>query len=212
MKDFLCGLNRSTIMQDKWNERYKSEEFIYGLEPNEFFAKMLEPKLRGKLLLPGEGEGRNAIYAASIGWDVHAFDQSDVAAAKAMIYARLNKFTFEYEINDCANFDMVENYYDAVGLIYLHLEPKLRKAFHQKLARNIKAGGIIIGEFFSSNQIMFDSGGPKDPELLYDVETIRDDFSELAHIKVEEKMITLHEGLLHNGTASVIRLIGMKGC
>lgn len=199
-------------MKNKWNERYDTEEFIYGLEPNEFFAKKLEPKLRGKLLLPGEGEGRNAIYAASIGWDVHAFDQSDVAAAKAMTYARLNKFVFEYEINDCANFDMVENYYDAVGLFYLHLEKNLRRTFHKKLAKNIKPGGVLIGEFFSTKQIMFDSGGPKDPDLLYTVEDLKDDFSELIHLKIEEKMISLHEGLLHNGTAWVIRLSGMKGC
>ena len=199
-------------MKEFWNQRYDAEDFVYGLEPNEFFAANLEPKYRGKLLLPGEGEGRNAFYAASIGWDVHAFDQSEVAAAKAMALARLNRFVFEYEINDCEHFQMVPNYYDAVGLIFLHLPPDLRKNFHRQLVRKIKPGGLIIGEFFSKKQIVLNTGGPRDPEMLYSLEDIEEDFMGLEFQVLEEKNIHIREGKLHDGMVSVIRFTGILKC
>jgi hypothetical protein len=37
----------------------------------------------GRILFPAEDEGRNAVYAASLGWEVHAFDISERAKDKA---------------------------------------------------------------------------------------------------------------------------------
>ena len=63
-----------------WDERYSSEEYVYGTEPNQFFKEQIDKiTVPGKLLLPGEGEGRNAIYAARSGWQVDVFDQSRTA-------------------------------------------------------------------------------------------------------------------------------------
>jgi len=64
---------------DFWNERYIAEEYVYGKEPNFFFFRnFINQKLQtpGKLLLPAEGEGRNAIFAAGHGYQVTAFDFS----------------------------------------------------------------------------------------------------------------------------------------
>lgn len=48
-------------MKDFWNERYSREEFIYGKQPNEFFKEQLDKLKTGSILLPAEGEGRNAL-------------------------------------------------------------------------------------------------------------------------------------------------------
>lgn len=45
----------------------------YGTEPNAFFKAQLDQLTPGRLLLPAEGEGRNAVYAAKKGWEVAAF-------------------------------------------------------------------------------------------------------------------------------------------
>ncbi|HSL87766.1 MAG TPA: hypothetical protein VK870_00530, partial [Ignavibacteriaceae bacterium] len=66
-----------------WDERYSAEEYVYGKDPNEFFEEHLSKLNPGRLLLPGEGEGRNAIFAAKLGWQVDANDQSIVAKSKA---------------------------------------------------------------------------------------------------------------------------------
>ena len=48
---------------DFWNQRYASDEFVYGIHPNQFFKEFIDSQKPGKLLLPCEGEGRNAVYA-----------------------------------------------------------------------------------------------------------------------------------------------------
>jgi hypothetical protein len=57
-----------------WDDRYGKIEFAYGEQPN--FLKEQLIKIPAGSIFPAEGEGRNAIYAATQGWNVHAFDQS----------------------------------------------------------------------------------------------------------------------------------------
>lgn len=65
-------------MKELWDKRYNTDQFIYGTTPNGFLKSELDKLKAGKLLLPGEGEGRNAIYAASRGWSVEAFHTSQL--------------------------------------------------------------------------------------------------------------------------------------
>jgi len=55
-----------------WEERYSDEEYIYGKDPNVFFRTELGKLNPNSILLPADGEGRNAIFAAKTGWDVTA--------------------------------------------------------------------------------------------------------------------------------------------
>jgi hypothetical protein len=57
-------------VKDFWNNRYDEEAYAYGLSPNIFFKEQLDLLPRGSILLPAEGEGRNAIYALNVGWEV----------------------------------------------------------------------------------------------------------------------------------------------
>jgi hypothetical protein len=57
-------------MSQFWDQRYQTEEYAYGKEANAFFSAQLKKTAPGCLLLPGEGEGRNAVYAAKKGWMV----------------------------------------------------------------------------------------------------------------------------------------------
>jgi hypothetical protein len=57
-----------------WDDRYGKIEFAYGEQPNNFLKEQLIKIPAG--IISAEGEGRNAIYAATQGWNVHAFDQS----------------------------------------------------------------------------------------------------------------------------------------
>ncbi|MDO4232354.1 MAG: hypothetical protein Q4D19_09490 [Lautropia sp.] len=53
-------------------------------------------------------------------------------------------------------------------------------------------------------------GGPDKLESLFSREQIRQDFDSLDVLLLEEQEITLHEGLLHNGTGAVIRFVGRR--
>lgn len=54
-------------MKEFWNDRYGQLEFAYGIEPNVFFKQELDELKEGTILLPAEGEGRNAISTAKKG-------------------------------------------------------------------------------------------------------------------------------------------------
>ena len=58
----------------KWDERYKEEKFAYGKEPNLFFKEWLPKFKPGSILMPADGEGRNGVYAAKLGWKVTSFE------------------------------------------------------------------------------------------------------------------------------------------
>ena len=76
-------------MNHFWDLRYDVGDYVYGTQPNHYFREILSSMSPGRLLLAGEGEGRNAVYAASLGWEVFAFDISMVAKKKAMELAFL---------------------------------------------------------------------------------------------------------------------------
>ena len=63
-------------MKEFWNQRYSDSEYAYGKKPNRFFKREIDRLNPGSLFLPGEGEGRNAVYAATKGWNGHALDSS----------------------------------------------------------------------------------------------------------------------------------------
>lgn len=195
---------------NKWDERYLSEDFFYGKKPNVFFADYIStlPE-RGKMLLPAEGEGRNAIFAASEGWQVEAFDSSQVAQQKALAFAKSQALEISYEIDDLDNFAPKPEHYDMIALIFVHMPNKMRKEFHQKMMQSLKKGGILLIESFAREQINNHSGGPQNIEMLHDTEILKNDFAELSIIKLCQEQLSLDEGR-HQGKADVLRFIGKK--
>jgi SAM-dependent methyltransferase len=193
-----------------WDNRYSAEEYAYGTKPNAFFADELRKIKPGKILLPAEGEGRNALFAAINGWEVTAFDNSKIAKEKALKLIRKYNVDIDYHIADYFTFPSKIDNFDAVSLIYAHINSSMRKSAHKRLITFIKPGGKILIEGFSRHQLNFNSGGPKDPTLLYSSEDLLDDFNELSEVEIFETETELNEGLYHRGIASIIRLIGIK--
>lgn len=194
-----------------WDERYSGEEFIYGTEPNQFFKEQIDkiPK-PGKLILPGEGEGRNAVYAARAGWQVDALDQSNIAKQKALMLAQQYGVQINYKVIDLNNFSPEKSNYNAAAVIFVHLPPIERVELHKKLIGSLTKGGIILLELFSMNQLGKESGGPQDISMLSSVEEIQSDFENMKTILIEETNLYLTEGSKHSGEASVIRFVGKK--
>lgn len=197
-------------MHQHWNERYSTDLYIFGKDPNKFFKDELEKINPGRILLLGEGEGRNGVYAASKGWQVDAVDFSDIAKQKAMMLAEENKVTLNYIISDIAEYKAAPETYDAVGLIFVHLDKAVRERVHSDLINSLKPGGTIIIEVYEKDQINMNSGGPKDLDLLYSLEEIVEDFADLDFITLSKESLYLYESILHHGDAWVIRFVGRK--
>jgi 2-polyprenyl-3-methyl-5-hydroxy-6-metoxy-1,4-benzoquinol methylase len=199
----------------RWDDRYRDEAFAYGEEPNQYLEEQLHKLPAGSILFPAEGEGRNAVFAARKGWKVSAFDISAEGKKKAIQLAEKNKVSIDYQVGTLQALDYKEEQFDAIALIYAHFPADIKSALHRELDKYLRIGGTIIFEAFSKSHIAFIErdekvGGPKDVASLFSVEEISHDFPNYEVIELKEKEIELHEGLYHNGQASVIRFVGRK--
>jgi SAM-dependent methyltransferase len=197
-------------MSDFWNERFSKTEYVYGKEPNEFLKQEIENLNPGKILFLGEGEGRNAVYAATLGWDVDAFDQSEQGKRKAELLAEEKNVKINYQLADLHNHPFPPNYYDAVALIYFHIHEDFRNTVFHQAANSLKGNGRIILELYDQDQVNFESGGPREKEMLYSLESAVNDFINLDFEKLSKEIIVLNESPVHQGKASVIRFVGIK--
>lgn len=201
---------QENMMREMWNQRYSGKEYVYGEEPNAIFRSFIDSNKPGSILLPGEGEGRNAVYAARKGWRVFAYDFSENAAKKARLLAEKNRVNFEYQNVVFEKFEPPENRFDAIALIYVHLPSSQRPKFFRNLISALKPGGKIVMEVFSKTQLLNDTGGPKTDDLLYDFDELRRTFKEMKFEKLVEQIIELYEGKFHGGMADVLRMIAIK--
>ena len=198
------------FMQSFWNTRYSQPTYAYGTQPNEFFKEFLGKLQPGRLLLPAEGEGRNAVYAAQQGWAVDAFDFSEAARQKALQLAGAACLDIRYDISTVQDFTAPANTYDLIGLIYAHLPSTERRAFHRRLITYLRPSGYIVLEAFHKEQLGRESGGPQNPDMLYSRTDLLEDFDGMDILTIEESYTELREGPFHHGSACVVRLIARK--
>jgi SAM-dependent methyltransferase len=196
-------------MKDFWNSRYSANNYSYGKEPNVFFKEQIDKLKPGTLLLPAEGEGRNAVYASSKGWKVTAYDFSQEGIKKAESLAREFNTYFDYQLSTHEEFETEEKF-DVIALIYTHMPSQTRRKIHKKLGQYLKPNGYIIIEAFTKEQIGNKSGGPQNIDMLYSMEDLKEDFEYLEVIYLEDIEVELDEGEFHHGKANIIRFMGQK--
>lgn len=204
----------SNAWTDRWNERFSNTDFVYGELPNEYFREQINKLPVGKILLPAEGEGRNGVYAAKLGWQVSAFDISEQGRTKALKLAEKNKVTLDYQVGEQLP-TYREGEFDVMALIFGHFPAAIKSTLHKALTTFVRPGGIVIFEAFSKNHLQYNSnnetvGGPKELAMLFSKEELLQDFADFDVLELEEKVIDLNEGPFHSGTGSVMRFVGRK--
>jgi SAM-dependent methyltransferase len=202
-------------MKDFWNDRYGRAEYAYGKEPNVFFKEQLALLQPGKILLPAEGEGRNAVYAAEKKWQVSAYDWAENAHKKAMQLAEEKKVNLDYQICSLSDLNFEPESFDALGLIYVHFPNAIRPINFDRLTNYLKPGGSIILEGFSPNHLQYQAkqpsvGGPKSDDFLYSIEDMKLHFNGYRFKILKQQVITLEEGDCHVGETEVVRMHAIK--
>ncbi|MCF8245842.1 MAG: class I SAM-dependent methyltransferase [Saprospiraceae bacterium] len=202
-------------MKAFYNERYRQPDYAYGELPNEYLKTQLPKFTVGSILFPAEGEGRNAVYAASLGWEVSAFDISEEGQKKAQQLASKRQVALDYQVSGFESLPYLPEQFDAIALIYAHFPTAMKPAFFRILNTYLRKHGVVIFEAFSKKHIAYNSvnekaGGPKDLDMLYSIEEIKTYFNDFEIIELMEQEVTLQEGLYHNGAGAVIRFVGRK--
>jgi len=195
--------------QEFWNSKFSRDGFLYGIKPNTFIASKIKMFPRGgKVLCLGEGEGRNAIFLAKRGLTVTAIDASDIGLSKLHFRSIEEDVKIETICADLNEWEVKETY-DVIVASYLHMYKNEREDLFEKIEESLNPNGYFIGEFFSTKQLNYTSGGPKDEDLLYTVDDFKKHFA-LCEKEIKEQVTILDEGKGHQGEACVIRVIVQK--
>ena len=194
-----------------WDSRYAEQGFAYGLSPNVFLASFVDRFKAGhKVLVIGDGEGRNGVWLAEQGCSVVSVDSSRVGVEKAKGLATEKGVEIEAVCADLNDWNWPESEFDFVVIIYVHFPPGIRELLHQKVIAALKPGGQLIMESFTPEQLNYSSGGPPVLEMLYTVEMMKSDFKLLEIQQLEECVTELNEGKYHCGEGAVVRLVAKK--
>ena len=192
-----------------WNARYALPGFAYGTEPNDI-VRALAPRLRSPVLSLGEGEGRNAVFLAQQGLEVHAVDLSAAGLEKAAALAKERNVRLTTEVVDLADYDLGTARWGSVLAIWCHLPSWVRTKVHRSVVSALRPGGLFVMEVYTPRQLAFDTGGPKNLDLLYEPEVTRGELDGLIIERCEESERLVEEGEWHRGKSAVLQVVARK--
>lgn len=197
---------------DFWNARYANDDYIFGTAPNQFLASqadLIQPGMRAFAV--ADGEGRNSVWLAEHGAQVHAVEVSPLALAKARALAQTRGVNIQFEQADLLNWRWPEAEYDLVAAIFIQFaSPAQRIPIIAGIRRALKPGGVLILQGYTPKQIEFATGGPASPENMYTESLLREWFGDwqIRHLREHEDFIS--EGTHHHGLSALIDLIAQK--
>ena len=193
-----------------WNERYSAPGYIYGTEPNDFLRSVASRIPRGPVLCLAEGQGRNAVYLASLGHDVTAVDQSPIGLQRAQELATARGVTIATEVADLAEYRIAPGTWSGIVAIFMHLPPELRAHVLAGAVEGLAPGGAFVMEAYRPKQLEYRTGGPGEVALLPSLDDLR---RELAGLRIEhgvEIEREIHEGDYHSGHSAVVQILAFK--
>jgi SAM-dependent methyltransferase len=133
--------SRNLLEADYWNRYYLDSHSNFNRAPNGFLKQMVEGERPGIALDYGMGEGRNAIYLASLGWQVWGFDPADAGVALAQKRAKELGLTLHTATVRDSEYDFGKERFDLVLFSWtMPLVPV------QKVVDSLKPGGIVVME------------------------------------------------------------------
>lgn len=201
----------NNLQDNTWHQRFSGSEYYYGLEANDFLKAASKYIPEGSSVISlGEGEGRNSVYLAEQGHHVTAVDIALSGLKKTSELAAKRGVAVQAEHADLGTYELAEGAWGAAINIFCHMPKANRAHLHQQIIKGLQSGGVFICECYSTEQLAFGTGGPKDVNLLYTAEELQQDFADLEIVHLAKIEREIHEGLGHSGMSSVIQLIARK--
>ena len=160
-----------------WDQRYGGEEFAWKPEPNQFLVAEVVDLPPGRALDVACGEGRNAVWLATHGWQVSGVDFSSVGLAKARRLAREHSVDVQWIEADVVEWIPPGGSFDLVIVFYLHLPSDDRRRVFAHARDALAAGGTLLVVGHDSTNLTDGYGGPQDPTVLLSPEQVASDLA-----------------------------------
>lgn len=194
-----------------WDEKYRNSQFVYGTSPNDFLRENVHHFVPGgKILCIAEGEGRNAVWLAELGFNVTAVDASKIGLEKGRALAKSRGVSVHWIHTDLQHYDPGKQIWDGVVAIFAHLPPDLRARVHADCVESLKIGGVLLLEAYTPEQLNFKTGGPPHVDWLMTPEVLQQELHGLTFERLQKTEREIIEGIGHTGLGSVVQVIGYR--
>lgn len=195
---------------DFWNQRYGGEAYAYGVEPNDFLVEQTHRIPAGRVLCLAEGEGRNAVYLAKRGYEVTAVDMSAAGLDKARRLAAASGVAITTQLADLASYEIEPQAWQGIVSIFAHVPPPLRQRLYGSVVHGLRPGGVVIVEAYNPRQLHYQTGGPRQLELLVSLNALREELHGLTEVVGREVDRPVVEGEFHTGLGAVVQYLARK--
>lgn len=162
---------------DAWNARYDTAELVWSGEPNLFLPPEVADLEPGRALDLASGEGRNAVWLATQGWQVTGVDFSSVGVQKGERLAAERGVDVEFVVGDATTWSPPEAGYDLVIVFYLQLPADQRRDAVATAVRALAPSGRLLLVAHDLHNLAEGYGGPQDAVVLTTSEAIVDDIA-----------------------------------
>ena len=157
---------------ESWDDRYRTAEFVWKTDPNRFLPPEVAALQPGRALDLACGEGRNAVWLATQGWNATGVDYSQVGLDKAAQLAESNHVAGTWVCADVTQWEP-EGLYDLVVVFYLQLPETERRIAFGTAARALATGGTLLIVGHDLANLTEGTGGPQSPAVLYTPDDVR---------------------------------------
>ena len=167
----------------EWDARYDESERVWSIGPNQFVEAALADLPPGRAVDLAAGEGRNAVWLASRGWDVTAVDFSRVALERGRETAPDAGVT--WVCADVLTWRSGAEPYDLAVLAYLQLAASGRRRATRTGFGCLRPGGTFFLVAHDSSNLTEGTGGPQDPSVLMTADDVLADLGDASYDVVE---------------------------
>lgn len=168
-----------------WDARYSASDLVWGIEPNKFVVDEIKGLEPGRALDLACGEGRNAIWLATMGWEVTAVDLSPVAIARAKSLAERAGVSVKFIARDILEFEPGSKCFDLVLIAYLHVPVAERRQILARAASALAPGARLLIVAHDITNLDNGYGGPRDASILPSPDELTAELEGLTIIKAE---------------------------
>lgn len=198
-------------MNHYWNQRFAEVEFAYGDAPHVSVREQFGVPGSGRVLCLAEGQGRNAVHLASLGYDVTALDFSEVGLQRAQELAARTGVVIQTLQADLSTYVFEPVAWDGIISIFGHLPAPLRARVNAQLYGALNPGGWLQLVGYHPKQLEYGTGGPQEPSMLYTIEGLKAELGPGWTYHVAEVVEReLEEGPYHRGMSAFVHLLARK--
>lgn len=152
---------------EAWDTRYAESARVWSAGPNQFVAAELADLAPGRAVDLAAGEGRNAIWLASLGWQVTAIDFSRVAIERG----RALSDEVSWMVGDALDVPLPEPL-DLALISYLQLPHDEMREVVARAYAALAPGGTFFLICHDASNLRDGVGGPQQPEVLSDADDV----------------------------------------